>query len=525
MRLTPDFRPSPPLRASKGIWCDPARRKSSLLGAHRFRFLNEEHEIDSSFSWNNPVYGKLWLYNLHYFDDLNAYDFEIRRDWHKTLLQRWVKENPSPDGNGWEPYPISLRIVNWIKWALAGNALSQELLDSLAVQTRFLKSRLEIHLLGNHLLANAKALVFAGLFFQGSEAEAWLNKGLKILFQQLPEQILADGGHFEQSPMYHCIILEDILDLINLSNVYRNNFPPQWSFLRESWSDDIQRMRHWLKVMTHPDGNIALFNDSALGISCDPNELDSYAQRLGFGKIENLQDGITSLRQSGYIRIQCEDAILILDVGQIGPDYLPAHAHADTLSFELSLYGHRFIVDSGTSCYTPGIHRQYERSTAAHNTVQINGKDSSEVWSSFRVARRAKPRDLMIEEGINTFRVICAHNGYQRLPGQPIHYREWFLKKNELIVKDVIRGPFQEAESRFHFYPRVSMEKLKSTQEGSALLASGEKIEWKIKSGISDFEKSTYHPEFGLSQKNNCLKIKFQSHESQINFAWKSVAQ
>ena len=95
-------------------------------------------------------------------------------------------------GNGWEPYPISLRIVNWVKWFLVYNQYNEERLISLSLQSKVLMQTLETHLLGNHLYANAKALVFAGLFFKGKEADLWLNKGLKIFKDEIPEQILAD---------------------------------------------------------------------------------------------------------------------------------------------------------------------------------------------------------------------------------------------------------------------------------------------------------------------------------------------
>ena len=81
---------------------------------------------------------------------------------------------------------------------------------------------------------------------------------------------------------------------------------------------------------------------------------------------------------------------LLLDVASIGPDYLPGHGHADTLSFEMSLFGKRTLVNRGISQYGIEV-RQVERGTAAHNTVVINNENSSEVWSGFRVARRARP--------------------------------------------------------------------------------------------------------------------------------------
>ena len=191
-----------------------------MSGPNCCRFLNEDRSISGAGVWNDPGAKPLWLYNLHYFDDLNARDAGARREWHVPLIRRWIDENPPATGAGWDPYPASLRIVNWIKWALGGGLLPGEAVHSLAVQARHLERRLEYHLLGNHLFANAKALVFAGMFFEGPEADRWLWKGLDLLEREVPEQVLADGGHFERSPMYHSLILEDLLDLVNLGRAY-----------------------------------------------------------------------------------------------------------------------------------------------------------------------------------------------------------------------------------------------------------------------------------------------------------------
>ena len=150
--------------------------------------------------------------------------------------------------------------------------------------------------------------------------------------------------------------------------------------------------------MTHPDGRIAFFNDAAFAIACEPEALEAYANRLELAPISSPQTALTALTESGYLRLQLGSALALLDVAAIGPDYLPGHAHADTLSFELSLFGQRVLVNSGTSCYGISQERQRQRSTAAHNTVVIDAVDSSEVWSGFRVARRAKPMGLTFSE-------------------------------------------------------------------------------------------------------------------------------
>ncbi|MBA4424100.1 MAG: heparinase, partial [Syntrophus sp. (in: bacteria)] len=195
---TPSVRigPPPPIRRRAAEWASSPLKSRALLSPSRFRLLNEEHEIKDPSDWNNPQWAKLWLYHLHYFDDLNADGAGLRTAWHASLIERWIAENPVGRGNGWEPYPLSRRIVNWIEWTWAGNELPLEAAASLAVQSRYLRKRLEWHILGNHLLANAKALIFAGLFFEGPGAEGLLAIGASIFSRQLAEQVLADGGHF-----------------------------------------------------------------------------------------------------------------------------------------------------------------------------------------------------------------------------------------------------------------------------------------------------------------------------------------
>ena len=213
------------LRSSSSKFLKPARRNKKMLKKGTFNFLNETKNITGINDWNNSKINKLWLYNLHYFDDLNSLDSDLRSEWHKDLVDLWIDNNPLGDGIGWESYPISLRIVNWVKWHLKGHLLKDHVLHSLLVQIRFLSKNIETHLLGNHLFTNAKALIFAGLFFDHSEADSWYKQGLKIVNKELSEQILNDGGSFELSTMYHALLLEDLLDLLNIHNSFERSSP------------------------------------------------------------------------------------------------------------------------------------------------------------------------------------------------------------------------------------------------------------------------------------------------------------
>lgn len=480
-------------------------------------------------------------------------------------------------GNGWEPYPLSLRIVNWIKWAWAGNELSPAAVESLALQARFLSRRLEWHILGNHLLANAKALIFAGLFFEGMEAERWLAKGAAVFLRQLGEQVLGDGGHFERSPMYHAQVLEDVLDVVNAlqtfpdlpSNNRRKHFLLS---LQERCAETAGRMLRWLAVMTHPDGEIVLFNDAAFGDASAPARLAAYAAELSFqpslmsfrppfmsfrpkgeilkddkGKarflshpdksgllrndngsdpllrndiLERTSGGnqgavphFSHLADTGYIRVDCGDMTAFLDVAPIGPDYLPGHAHADTLSFELSLASQRVIVDSGVSRYGEGPERLRQRGTAAHNTVMVNGQDSSELWGGFRVARRARPIGLKIMKEQGSIRVRCGHDGYRRLHGKPVHWRLWQFDEHRLTISDCIEGHFSTALVRFHFHPDVRVD-VNGPTNGVIHIPSGKVFHWCAVGGLPVLVHSSYHPKFGCTTESQCLEINYGDSEN-----------
>jgi len=480
-------------REVPGKWLSPAQREVRMVASNEFRFLNETHIVHSVADWNNAQWSKLWLYNLHYFDDLTATDAILRRDWHQVLIERWIEENPPGTGNGWEPYPTSLRIVNWIKWGLAGNELENYWLKSLVIQAGWLEQNLETHLLGNHLFANAKALIFAGFFLQGGAADRWYETGVALVERELPEQVLGDGGNFELSTMYHLIFLEDLLDLVNIYRAYAQKIP-------DPIKDAIVSMIRWMELMCHPDGEIAFFNDAALGVTPSVAEIRSYGERLGFNVREkHFELDFVDLPCSGYSRIEMEDAVAIIDRAAIGPDYLPGHAHADTLSFELSLFEQRVVVNPGTSVYGADAQRQQERGTAAHSTVTIDQKDSSEVWGGFRVARRAQISKRIHRKQGEAWVLSANHDGYCRLPGKPVHCREWLMSKGELVIRDKIMGQgVHHVASAFPLHPKISVN---DSQDQSAVLnVEGHLVQILIEGdGSLELASCCYHPEFGRS--------------------------
>ena len=549
-------------RKKTGIWQTPICHPQSMFGQSTFRFLHVEHTLPATNGWNDANLNKLYLYNLHYFDDLNATNSASRLAWHQSLVARWIQENPPPQhndgGNAWEAYPTSLRIVNWVKWVLAQaaqdssfkQAQSQEstLQASLYLQARWLSQRIEWHLLGNHLLANAKALLFAGVYFAGEEAERWLTSGIQIFTKQLPEQILLDGAHFERSPMYQAIILGDLLDVINLAQAYPDQLNTQFITLLKAC---VVKMMAWLEGMTHPDGQVSFFNDAAFSIGAELSLISAYAKQLGnMGQVESSQieqfsaDGVqlTYWQDSGYLRLESASATALLDAAPIGPDYLPGHAHADTLSFELSVFGQRVIVNGGTSTYEAGLQRQVERSTARHNTVEIDGESSSEVWGQFRVAQRARPRQLKVgsaraqgDPSLTGVVVSCEHDGYLRLAQRLMHRREWQMSSDQLVVTDLVVSSKSaqstkstKAIARYRLHPQMEPIQLSPfVWQLNWPHGSQQSLMMEVKHGDPQMRLSQYCPEFGKILSTHCLELTLVAHAqsqslvAQVVFSWK----
>jgi uncharacterized heparinase superfamily protein len=390
-----------------------------------------------------------------------------------------------------------LRIVNWIKWHLAGNELSRGQMENLLVQADRVRHGVEYHLLGNHLIANAKSLVYSGLFFAGEESDSWLGTGRRLLKAQLNEQILPDGGHFERSPMYHGIILEDVLDLINALRVY-GDFPEE-KWLRTT----ATKMFAWFDAVRHPDGGIPFFNDSTHGISPRYEALTDYARRLCVPVHTPRDDERPRLlAPSGFVRMARGPFFLVADVGGIAPDYQPGHAHAETLSFELSVGGHRCFVNTGISCYGVSPERARQRGSTSHNCLLVDEKDSSEVWHSHRVARRA--RIVVRTLSSDRFRMIAAHNGYCRIEGVGNHTREWLIEPNQVTILDKVGGKGEhEIELYFHIHPEWDMR----NDSKAILLADGR---WECRLHLCSIltwrvASDAYHPGFGVEEASRCV--------------------
>jgi uncharacterized heparinase superfamily protein len=489
-------------------------KTQSKLGPQKFEFLNYIDDLTEKKHWSCAGNGLLWQYNLHYFDWLNAVGSGDRLRSNREFLDLWLATQKVGAPVSWDPYPTSLRIVNWIKYHNSLEGLNQEAISSIFMQAGWLEKNIEFHLLANHLFANAKALVAAGCFFEGDAATRWLEKGLAILEKELSEQVLDDGGHFELSPMYHSIILEDILDLIALTDAYQL---PSLMDLREQLSLTATKMFSWLSVMSHPDRRISFFNDAAFGIAPELRMLEKYAVKLGVKINREASSPVKELSSSGYYRLEYGPCTLIVDAAAIGPRYAPGHGHADCLSFEMSFERFRVFVNGGTSTYSRSQKRIKERSTAQHNTVEIACESSSEIWSAFRVGRRAAPTVHELRHGSDEIYMSASHDGYRKLRGKPTHTRTWCCQKNKIIIQDHISSAEQAAKVHYILHPNI---KVFEVEPGvfDFILPDNSLISFCLLGG--QVKDGVYAPEFGKNVSTKVIVSAFQGQNLEATISW-----
>ena len=487
----------------------------------RFTFLNQTRELnlEQPDFWSPAATPDLWQLNLHCFDyapsfayrarELLTEDSEQARRLTESvagLVLDWIEINELGRNRwAWDSYAISSRSLNWMityavfaegppqvrSWLPAG--FCPALARSLAAQLRYLADNLEYDVLGNHLLRNAVALLYGAQFFEGQMARQWRQQGEKVLRVQVAEQILADGAHYELSPMYHCLVLQDILTLAILlgSEQTEQGRPP---LLRTV----VCRMLGFLEAVSHPDGELPLFNDSVFGIAPPIAELRQVAEQV----VDDLEPAVPSPEQmlaaSGYWPARSGEDLLIADCGPLADPRCAGHSHCDMLSFELSVDGQRFVVDSGVYQYAPGMMRDYSRSTAAHNTLMVDGHEQTEMWGSFRTGRRARI----------IFADVSDDGHQQRLTGLIESYDQYFRHERTFVVQadswliwDQTDSPAgQQAQSFLHLHPEVE---LTAVDETTFRLHRGDTQLWLYCMSADRVEvgEGWYCPEFYRRQK------------------------
>lgn len=471
---------------------DAARGKAAALREFRFAGHTLTLATASAAAWLPAKASALWVFNLHYHEWLADMRAGGLRDEARALVGEWLEHFDHWHTVAWHPYPLSLRVVAWLQhgpWLLDGadDDFRTVFCGSLQRQVAHLARNLELDLGGNHLVKNLKALVLTGLVVPGQEQ--LLVTHLASLLRQLAVQVHPDGGHYEATPSYHQQVLTDLMELVAVLRK-KGGVAPQMT-------DVLARMGAALAFYRLGDGGLGLFNDGETG---SPAQLDSLLKKLGI----EAEDVPQILPDTGYARLQRGAMVALFDAGKVGPDENPGHAHADTLSFELSVGAERLVVNGGTYAYQHKL-RNVFRGSASHSQPGVVGVDSAEVWAGFRVGRR--PTDTHIERmGQPGAEAIAQghHNGYRHV-GVPVVARKLVMAADgsRLRGEDVwdaraaARG--KRVFSAFGLHPAVGV-RLVSDSEAQLKLPSGLVFQLKINTpgwrlDVKDFN---YAPHFGV---------------------------
>lgn len=397
----------------------------------QFTFLGVSRRFGTEIDWRpeGEGIGQLWRMNLHYFEFLEALDAEAGLE----AIRQWIVANPvdAPSSHeaAWNPYALSLRIVSWLQW-LAQHKDAGSLSDlamiarSLAHQAAYIARFPETDIGGNHLIKNVKALAWAGAVFGDGGAD-WADRAADLLLPEIAIQILSDGVHFERSPSYHCQVAADLIEIARVQPELSPRILPV-----------AEKMVTAAQALTHPDGRIAQFNDAGLTMAYPAQALASALAASG-GEPANAA-GCTVLARAGLASLRSSGLSAYVKFGPPGPGTLPAHAHGDIGSLELSARGHRVIVDQGVYEYVPGERRRESRSAACHNLTAPRDREMADFFGSFRCGWMPDPliREASCAKG--GLAIDVAHDGFSNLRTRAVVRRKIMATEQSVDITDVL---------------------------------------------------------------------------------------
>lgn len=486
----------------------PAPRHARWDGGRRIELIGRRVVFRDGIDWDFAGEGPLFAYHLHQFD--HARQPALAPTARSALLLDWIERHPK--GTGWNPHPISLRILSWGKLlttpgALALDAPSRDrVLASLADQIETLARSPEIRLQANHLFSNYLGVVFGALLLRHPRAAAWWSAAAGPFRGELASQIGADGLHEERSPMYHALLLENVLDLLNLARAVSEagesaarGAPKGLDALVAEAHETARRMLGALSVLSHPDGEIALFADSAFAIAHPPASLAGYARRLGVEAAAPARPGV--LEAGGYARLEAGPFTALASLAGPSPPHQPGHAHCDFLAFELSIDRDRVVTDSGVPEYIPGALRRACRSVRSHATLELDGREPAEIWGAHRVGGRPEV-SMAVAEPLRS--VEGTSRGWNTR--DTLHRRRFRSRGDAFEVEDVLEGTPRRVIARLPLAPGVEA---RLDPRGGALrlrTPSGRRVHCRLPEGLRfRLEPLAYFPEFGSRVERTCL--------------------
>jgi len=513
------------------------RRAADEAADGRYTFLDHAIDFGDGIDWDRaeiderPIFWRLKLASFEGFKwlalghespsgldgvrsrlEAQAYDFDASNPIGEAAYLR----------RSWTPHSVSLRILSWSRYVAwcdgdDGTEVPDRLLRMIYRNALFLANHVEHEIGGNHLIENAAALIAAGVLFRDHDT-GWVRSGRELLKRAGNEQFLADGGHFERSPMYHVTVLRryatatDLLSAVGLPTAAVETV--------------AEHAMGFLSSLVEPAEGIPLLNDSVRG------EAIRAASCLAYCRACSLTPTVRSRRHpqgSGYRSLSVGDGTLLFDVGDVGPPHLPAHSHNDQLGVLLWVDGRQVLADTGVYDYGANARRQYARSAAAHNTAQYDGIEPIPTAGSYMLGKRTS----VTVEADERDRIAASHSR-DSLGGPAYEHRRSVAARGTAsgseagsggemaagwrIIDRVTGAPDATYTVRYHFHPDVDVRgspvtapdaapdaepgpngEYRSGTEGLAIRADGERIASIRFPGTERVRltESPYFPEYG----------------------------
>jgi hypothetical protein len=465
-----------------------------------FTFLRERRDLGAN-PFPAPADAPLlWAYHLEYMDYLLDLGRAGETDRIDELCRARLDTEARPRLSATHPYPESRRTASWIRaLATAAERTRPILHEGTWIWANRIAVNLELDVGGNHLLENGLALALAAVTFTGPRAAGFRQVARRILTDGARDQVLADGGHYELSPSYHARVLGVLLEGGRALEASGDPMPGGY------W-DTLSAMATFLAGIVDPEGELPLLGDCSREAGFRPARfLEAVGAHLP-GPIDPPPVGDRAYPESGLHVLEdpAEGHRLVLDAGRVCPEHLPAHGQADTFTYEMHVAGKPFVVDAGLFEYAAGRMRDWCRATRAHSTVEVDGWNSSEVWASFRVGRRANVSGSawFVSDGRGEYR--GAHDGYRHLGVNHVRLVS-HLDRGLFLVADRLSGRGEhQFTSRIHLHPDVVV--AKADAGGFVFHRAGERL-LLLPFGAEKVtvEDGWHCPEFGRRRKSRLL--------------------
>lgn len=425
-------------------------------------------DIDPKYSDNIGDIRYTWEINRHHFFVAIALKYKKSGDekYYNILKEHfydWNKKNRFLNGVNWlSPMEIAIRSYQWLitYYILKDNAeneFKEDIINSIIASIDYVSKNLsKFSSANNHLILECVIMSIIGYCVEDQYKQDWFERGYNILEKELKLQIHDDGINKEQALHYQAFVTDALLQYnfiikkIGRKAIHEDLIKKSLEFMAGLKVDKLN-----FDYGDSDDAKIINFSTAKINYYKYLLELGSVYYRIKFIKFDEISaevkfissiyniDNLNEFKykkselyhKGGYLRINDNNNLLLMDIGELGYGSIAAHGHADALSLIYYYDNNPIIIDSGTYIYNIKSNlRDYFRSTEAHSTLSYNNKNQSQIKGPFLWGSKAKVDILYYSNKNNIIKLKAKHNGYK--PFMHTREIEYSINEKKLIIKD-----------------------------------------------------------------------------------------